>query len=236
MGLFGVPYLLLAPSHHHAVWMTFWEGLGDFDRAKGHAFHDPSAIRALHDAGLAWNVDEQKGWSQFGGLVTDETEAFFRASVLRDIRKDPGWYASILAHRTLATVLQQKLWPWGPRDGSSFARATHPNEGETDVYYQGIATADFVGLQPWIVELPVSLLIAPTAALFLLALVKRRRQRVARSLVVVLCCALGSIVAPVLVTTGSAAETQAFVLAYLLGFGFLAEELLSNSRTERRGC
>ena len=48
--LFLIPYAILRPAQHHDVWAAVWEGLGDFDRTKGHVWSDPVAeehVRAL---------------------------------------------------------------------------------------------------------------------------------------------------------------------------------------------
>jgi hypothetical protein len=74
------------------------------------------------------------------------------------------------------------------------------------------------------------LLWLPLAALLVLRLVRRggedaqSRRGDVRVLAIV---ALGLGAMPVLVSTASALETQAFVLVYFLGFAFLMEELAS---------
>jgi hypothetical protein len=211
---FLLPSICVGTSHHHAAWMSLWEGLGDFDREKGHAFNDGVAILALHRAGLALDATV-KSWTRYGGLVSRRGEEFFKASVLADIRTDPLWYARILLNRLWATVAQEKLWSWAPRDRFSFPPGS---------YYRELATADSFMFGPWLLWVPVLILLAPTLALFVLVI--RHRQNSLGTLLVIGCCATSALGAPVLVSTASAAETEAFIVIYLLGTAFLIEELL----------
>lgn len=55
--------------------------------------------------------------------------------ILSDIREEPLWFASILAKRALSAMTLYKIWPFGPRDGTSIIPASTPNEGVIDYYY-----------------------------------------------------------------------------------------------------
>jgi hypothetical protein len=206
------PFLLVRQPGHHNVWSGFWEGLGDFDREKGHAWSDEAA----------------EGTSQRSGggpLWTERSEAVFRGLVLEAVRRDPLWYGAILVKRVAATVSQWKLWPWRPRDGTAVRARTSWNEGFIDKYYGYSTTADHLGLGPWRIELPVSAMLLPTA--ILLALSARRGDA---ALWVLAAAALATLPLPVLVSTAAAQETQAFALTYLLGFAFLLDALWRRRR------
>jgi hypothetical protein len=232
--LFLAPYLLLRPSQHHSVWADLWEGLGDYDRTKGHYWVDAEAQRALREAGIEVEPNPPLAW------LNENSEAFFRRSVWSDIRKDPLWYARILLNRAGATITQRKLWPWGPRDGQTFARSVAPNEGVVDLFYEAAARIDFFAVGGWQVEIPVSLLFVPTAGLIVFygATVKSRPardvgKRIGQCLAVLLCTAVAGLALPVLVTTSGGFETQAFAVVYLLGFGFLLEAAVRYARVMR---
>jgi hypothetical protein len=104
------------PKAVHDVWVTLWQGLGDFDRSKGHTFLDK-----------AGELEAKKHGSPL--RLSERSEELFRSLLLRDVREDPLWYAGILARRTLATLTLRKLWPWGPLDGKSFAGSEPPRRG-----------------------------------------------------------------------------------------------------------
>jgi hypothetical protein len=199
-----VPFLLVKQESRHGVWSAFWEGFGDFDREKGHAWSDAAAEEV-----------SQRGGG--GPLWTAGSEALFRRLVLETVRQDPLWYGEILLKRLFATAVQWKLWPWGPRDGTPVRASTSWNEGFIDKYYGYSTTVDHVGLGAWRLELPISVLLLPSAVLIGL-----RRGAPLRVMAAV---ALGTLSLPVLVSTGGAQETQAFALTYLLALGFLLDEL-----------
>jgi len=209
----SLKYGLEAPPQAHGVWITVWEGLGDFDRTKSHFWLDARAQLVVGNRVLS----------------NPESERILRAAVLRDIKEDPLWFAHILLRRLVATVLQRKLWPWRPVSGSSIVPASASNEGLIDSYYSLTATADHFGLGPFRFEVPVPLLLLPWLFLILRGLVLslRRSPDTLRSpaLLVVLLAA-AAITLPVAITTAGALEPQAFVLAYLLAASFLAEALL----------
>ena len=50
--LLVVPYALVRPASHHEAWLGIWEGLGDFDRTKGHTFADSEARKVLAEGGI----------------------------------------------------------------------------------------------------------------------------------------------------------------------------------------
>jgi len=206
-----------APSGHD-LWITLWQGLGDFDRTKGHVFLDHAGEEAVLAAGGRQRLSAR-------------SEAILRDLVLGDIRDDPAWYAGILLRRAWATLSLCKLWPWGPLDGASFAPATTREEGVTDTYYQLTAQADWFLVGPRLFEAPVPVILLPTAALLALALVPARRVRwpaaflgrVRQGALVVACVILAALGTPVLVTTASGVECQMILVPYLLGAALLAD-------------
>lgn len=218
VALLLTPYGLVKQPQHHDAWQAIWEGLGDFDRSKGHAWSDAKALELIVSLG--------------GRRLRDPpSEELLRGVVIQHIREDPLWYADILLKRFLATLGQTKLWPWRPRDGVSMAPSDSPNEGTMDKYYRYTTTVDFIGFPGARAELPVLVLIAPTALLIVLRAVVRRapalagaRDRLSALLTVLLCVALAALPVPVLISTAGGQDTQAFVFVYFLGFAFLLEE------------
>lgn len=232
-GVFILPIALLWQPHRRPVWVGIWEGLGDFDVTKDHYWRDAEAERALRRAGVNSQGDALFGW------LDEEAEAFFRGSVLSDIRSDPWWYAAILRDRVFATVTLEKLWPWRPKDGRSMAVSTYPQQGDLDKYYGLTMTVDWFVIGRRRLEAPISLMLLPTAALFVMWLGAPYLPRwwmvgkgIGRQLLVLACPAVAALGVPVLVSTASALETQAFGLVYFLGAGFFVEEV---SRAARRG-
>ena len=224
--LFATPYAALRRPQHHDVWAAVWEGLGDFDREKGHAWSDDVAERVVQAAGAR-------------SRTSAEGQGILRALVLRDVREDPAWFVGILARRIAATVGQTKLWPRTSTDGLWMARGRTPNEGFLDKYYGYTTTVDFLGWGEHRVELPIPVLLAPSVIVLVLALWPRsgrvgpppsRALRIAAessrpALWVIGCVALAALPVPVLLTTAGGAEPQAFAIVYLLGAGFAAEAL-----------
>jgi hypothetical protein len=219
------PFLLVKPPRGHGLWSAVWEGLGDFDREKGHTWSDPVAdeVSRAHGGGPLW---------------TPASEAVFRALVLRAVRDDPAWYAAILARRLGATTTQWKLWPWGPRDGVSIRTRTSANEGFIDKYYGYATTADHVGLGSWRAEMPILALLLPALALAAMAVAGPRRAALSdgpasrASLLGLAPLALAALPVPLLVSTAAAQETQAFALVYVVALALLVEEL---ARLYRQG-
>jgi len=219
----SLKYGLAAPVQAHEVWLTVWEGLGDFDRTKSHFWLDERAQLLVGNR----------------LLMAPESERILRAAVLRDVKEDPLWFADILLRRFVATVLQRKLWPWPPVSGSSIAPASAPNEGVIDNYYALTATADRFGLGTFRFEVPVPLLLLPWLFLILRALILGLRgspdaQRSPTLLVAFM--AVAAITLPVAITTAGALEPQALVLAYLLAAAFLAEALVHGVRERHRAA
>jgi hypothetical protein len=209
--LLVAPYVLAKRPQHHEVWLGAWEGLGDFDWQKGHHWNDTYAIRFLRRNGQAPPRD-QPVWAL-------DNEAFFRERVIADVTNDPWWFLSILAPRTLATVAQTRLW-------TSWGRAGPPSERGINWYYSLAPTADWFGIGPWRLRIPIPLLIGLTVLLVAL----RWRDRAGDDLLLLLCVGLGALGLPVTYTTASGPETQGFVLIYLLGLGLVADRLRRHMR------
>ncbi len=218
-----VPYLALREPQHHETWASLWAGLGDFDRTKGHTWSDAVAEEAVRAAGG-------------DTLKSPRSEAVFRRLVLGHVREDPSWFAGILARRAVATVTQKKLWPRASRDGLWMARSDSPNEGLIDKYYTYTATVDFVGLGRRTWEMPIALLILPTAIVLLLAALGAHVDAGAR-VGVLAWIAAAALALPVLITTAGAQEPQAFALVYFLGTALLPGMLIDawRARGARRG-
>jgi hypothetical protein len=212
------PYFLVRPPQRHEVWVGIWEGLGDFDREKGHAWYDPAARAAIRREG--YTIPEP-----IGPYSLSAWDAAFRRMVLRDIADDPLWFLSILARRVPTTVLQLKLWPRASIDGVPFARSTHPAEGVTDVYYNFVHTADVFGCGPWTWELPLAFLWAgPVALVGLVALQRWRQPKYSLAplgLLATIAAAGGTL--PILVSTASGPETQAFLVVYIVAAGMVVD-------------
>lgn len=223
--LLAVPYALVRPASHHEAWLGIWEGLGDFDRTKGHTFADSEARKVLAEGGIF--IPRNLPLS----VRAQETEPFFRGRVLEAVRSDPGWVAKILVRRMFATATQSKLVASRSDAGSSFLPRNHPQQGATDTYYRMTATADVfaMGRHEW--EAPLWLLWWPLLALLLAGLGVGLRSAPLRSeLAVVATLAVAAMTPPVLVTTAGALETQGFLLVYLLATAFLASRLLGTIR------
>lgn len=218
LALVVLPFILVRPDSYHEAWLGIWEGLGDFDRTKGHFFYDPEARKVLAEAGIVIPTSRPV-WSR-----PAETEPFFRERVLRAIRDDPAWYGGILLKRAAATLTQAKLLPSRAETGRTYAPRQHPQQGHIDVYYGMTATADVftVGRREW--EAPLWLLWLPLLTLIVGAVgfVPAWRSEVALLAIV----ALAALTQPVLVTTAGAHETQAFLLVYLLAAALLGARLV----------
>ncbi len=216
LGMLATPYLLLKQPERHDVWAGVWEGLGDFDRTKGHSWSDPAAEEVVRRAGAP-------------GLRTPEGMAVLKREVFAHVGEDPGWYAGIVVRRLGATVAQHRLWPTIRGDGLWMRRSESPNEGFMDKYYAYTTTVDFLGFgNDRQVELPIALVILPTLGLFGWAAVDRTLRPRAAAVALLMAAALPL---PVLISTAGATEPQAFALAYGLGAAFLAEALARRART-----
>lgn len=224
--VFLLPYVLTRQQKHHAVWGDIWQGLGDFDTAKGHVWSDPALRALLRQEGMRLhrNVGVE--------FESDESERITRRIVLTHIREDPPWLATILVKRLGVTLTQRKLWAWEPRDGRTYYPTTRINEGTVDRYYNMAATADVFGLGPWRREIPMGLLTVPAWLPCLLGLaglgsarLRSWRERFAPPAGVVACVALAAATLPVAIMTG-ALEMQAFVVVYLIGLALTVQALL----------
>jgi hypothetical protein len=207
------PYALLRQPQHHDIWAAIWEGLGDFDRTRGHAWSDPVAEARVRREGAT-------------GRLSAEGMAVLRADVIDHVRDDPGWYAGILARRLSATVTQSRLWPSIRGDGLWMARSSSPNEGFMDKYYAYTTTVDFLGFGTHKLELPVVLMLLPTVGLLAWAAYNRRLRPYAT---VTLCLMAAAVPLPVGITTAGGVEPQAFALAYGLGFALLLDLLVARA-------
>jgi hypothetical protein len=222
-----VPLLLSSPRSHHAVWHALWEGMGDFDRTKGHVWSDIAAGAELAAAGVDPGTDATMK------LVSPVSEAYFRHVVITEITQDPLWYAQILVRRMGATVFQTKLWPFHHATGRTFALSRFPNEGQIDGYYGWTRTVDLLGIGGRTLEIPIPLLMAPTALLGWTALRARTAERARGGLLCLSCVAVGASTFPVLLTTASAFETQIFALVYFIGAVLLADVLYRSLASHR---
>jgi hypothetical protein len=199
------------PPQEHDTWITLWQGLGDFDREKGHIWLDKAGENAVLQAG----GDRR---------LSPRSERILRDLILRDITGDPVWYVGILVRRLGATVLQRKLWPWTPLGGRSMVAADDVHQGVMDNYYNMLAQSDVFSLGARSAELPMALLLMPTAGLLLAAAIPRLSRRwpsVRADVATVACLAAGALPAPVLITTASAFEAESFMLVHLLAAAFL---------------
>lgn len=201
----------------HDVWITLWQGLGDFDRTKGHVYLDMAGERAVMEAG---------GHRRLGR----RSELLLRKAILSEIRSDPAWFTAILVRRTWATVSLAKLWPRKTTAGTSIVPAKSENEGVTDTYYTMIAQADQVafGGSEW--ELPGWTLLGPLVLLVVVAFVplaglKERRPIARRALLAVGAVSLSALATPVLITTASGFEAQMFVIVDVLALALVAQAL-----------
>jgi hypothetical protein len=213
-----------APPPVHPFWHGIWIGLGDFDRSKGYVWNDQAAFDAIVRAG---------GTPSTTTYYDPANERIARTLIFRDVVSDPAWMAGILIKRTAATLTQWKLRPWAPLSGQSIAPATAPNEGQIDGYYTLARPVDLFGIGGRNVELPIPVLIAPTVLLAAAALRARGRRHpdlpLERRLGVLACAAAATIGHPVLLTTASALETEAFALTYVVGAAFFVERIASRN-------
>ena len=223
-----LPYALVRPRTHHELWTGVWEGLGDFDRTKGHVWSDTVAVKLVTDAGLDPGVPPEVEMFD-RELASPAKEAYFRRRVLDDVRSDPFWYLAILGKRVVATVTQDELLVLGGRSAPSEQARRGPhapiptNQGRIRFFYHLVPTADSIGLGPWRRFVPLEVLWALGAA-FVYAAARDRTGRGPRpALSVAGCLACAALPLPVLITTAGALETEAFVLVYFLAFAFVVE-------------
>ena len=217
----------MMPRYHDPA-LLIWKGLGDFDRTKGYEFRDKAGERAIIRG------------SQTGDASRAQ-EIHLRTVILGDIREDPAWFATILLKRALSTITLYKVWPFGPRDGTSIIPAASPNEGVIDSYYAIAAQADWYRLGPWTGELPVLVILLPTLVGLLAASLPSASssapelaRAVRAGFPVMLILAVGVLATPVLITTATAFESECFVFVHLLAAGFLAEGVVKALRSRAR--
>lgn len=221
------PFWLLNPPRPRPVWVSIWEGLGDFDTTKNHYWRDAEAARVLREAGLEPGPNALFSWLDESG------ERFFRDSVLHDIRSDPFWFLRILRDRCFATVTQEKLWPWSLRPRRWTSVSIYPNQADMDKYYRLVTPVDRLSLGNRQIELPIPVLLVPTALLLCGALAaygSSGRWRYPKHAVMALAAlsppALAALGSPMLMTTASAIEPQAFTLIYFVGLGLLLDTVV----------
>jgi hypothetical protein len=207
-------YGVESEPQRHDIWLSLWEGLGDFDRTKGHAWLDETARARIEGRQLG----------------TERAERIFREDVLQHVREDPVWYARILVERVFATITQWKLWPWHPLSGLSMRAGLSPNEGAMDTYYRLTATADWFVVAGWRFEMPMPLLLAWPLVVGLAWAFRRQDPRVGSAALALAIVALGILALPVLVTTAGALEAEAFLVVYLLAAGFAGEAAFRDVR------
>ena len=217
------PSVAFRPSESHNVWISVWEGLGDFDLARGHVWSDAAAKRTLRAAG----VDD---------LRSAAAEATMRGLVLADVRADPPWYAAILARRVRAVVLQEKIAP----GGHALAAANGPGEGAMDAYYGLTRHADTFAALGGGVELPTWMLWAPLALVAALAAGGRRiglttdgAAEWRRDMLALAPLAIGALAVPVLISTAGAFETQAFLIVHSSAAALLVDGAVRAGRGRR---
>ena len=199
-------YSATAEPQDHDIWISVWQGLGDFDRTHGHVWDDIDAQVAVGD----WRL---------GSLRSAE---ILRDQVVRGVLRDPLWYAGILLQRTMATLSQWKLVPWAPLGGRSIRPRAAYNEGAIDAYYALTHGLDWLRIGPWRFEVPVPVFWIAVVAVFVLAF--RRPAPETRAAALVLGILLAATLAlPVAITTAGALETQAIAVAYFLALGLLAD-------------
>lgn len=97
---------------HHPFWHSIWCGLGDFDGKYGYDWYDVTANNFVES-----RFREEYGEKIFGGIDTTssafvyyfhllpEYEIFLRDKVIKDITKDPLWYAGILMKRCMTIAV-----------------------------------------------------------------------------------------------------------------------------------
>lgn len=227
------PYALVRPSRHHGIWGDLWQGLGDFDRTRGHYWSDGELRQLLRREGL------DIGFNVGADFETKETEATLRRIFIEDVTEAPLWYVTILVKRVVWTFSQWKLRPHPWRDGVSFAPQTSDNEGLTDAYYLMVAPIDVFGLGPWRAEWPLELLWLPPLGLLAAWILLRRRGsspavgRLGRELGLIACLACATLPIPVVFSTSTAFETQTFAFVYFVGLALMLDEWVGWRRARR---
>ncbi len=213
--VFLLPYAALRPPQYHNVWVSLWEGMGDFGSDRGYSWYDTDAQRFVEEAGLE-PFDDPKH-------VSPEHERLFRQRLLRDIASHPLWYAGVLAKRVAATAGLTHLLPYFPRDGQAL--------GVPRFHYKYTTPADWIGLAGHPIEMRVEAMwLAPLAILGIWLERRRRGSRTedvghsARALKVVALVFGACLALPVIVSTAAGIETQAIIFGYYLSAGFVLDQ------------
>ena len=215
---FVTPYFVLRPAQQHNFWMSFWESLGDYGADRGYSWHDRDLKR--------WLVAHGRKPFEHPRYITSDDEAFIRDAVLRDVRADPVWLASILGRRFVDTVSLAKLAPYGPRDGVSVR--------PPPFHYKYTTPVDWFGFGTRKVEVPAAVLWAGTLVLLLWWVVAAWRsnaeskRRLEDLVSPVLTLAAATLALPVFLTTAGGMETQTFALTHFLGLSLLAQWIWSH--------
>jgi hypothetical protein len=202
-----LPTVALRPHQTHNVWLSLWEGLGDFGADRGYSWYDVDANSFLASQGVSGFADPKD--------VNATHEAAFRKAFLSGVLNSPGWYAGVLAQRLWATVGLTKLAPWGPRDGESRSAPLF--------HYKYTMSVDWFGWKDRLYEVPVSALYVPTLALLVWSALDRRRP--GGEVAVLASVGAAALPCPLLVSTASGLETQAFGFVYFLGAAFLLQRV-----------
>jgi hypothetical protein len=191
----------IAPASHD-IWITYWQGLGDFDRTHGHVFLDQAGLGALRERG---------GFER----VSERSEAIMRGLVIESIRSEPTWFALILAKRAMLTLSFRKLWPRASPGSPGFFPSVAPNEGVTDSYWAMTDQADMFRVGSSRAEIPAILFPLGLIAFFLAGsgrLGAYPNDRRVRMRWIVGLLAFAALPGPVATTTAGAFEPQSFVV------------------------
>jgi hypothetical protein len=202
-----LPALLLRPPQTHNVWVSLWEGLGDFGTDRGYSWYDADANRFLTRRGIPGFADPKD--------VNATQEAAFREAFLAEVRTSPAWFARVLVQRFFATVALTKLSPWGPRDGESRSVPLF--------HYKFTTPIDWFGWKEQLYEVPISTLFIPTLTFLVWGVFDR--GRIAGAVAVLATVGLATLPVPILISTASGLETEAFGLVYFLGAAFLVQRI-----------
>lgn len=199
--IFLLPYLVARPPEYHNIWTSVWEGLADFGEDRGFSWHDRDAKRVLEAAGIKPFEDPKE--------VSEVHEAFFRTEVLRTIKENPFWYATVLVRRGVRTVSFSQLAPSCSEDGQAVVDPTTHYKYTTSAEHFGIGRRRHE-FPFWVLPLPIVL----WATLAVKGLSRRSSFWQAQAGVGLVLLA-GVLAPPVLISTLAGQEAQmAAVLAF----------------------